>query len=68
MRWAMNVACTGEETEVYKVLVGNKKERDHSEDRGVDGRTESKWTLRTMVVGVWSGFTWPKIGTVGGLL
>jgi hypothetical protein len=28
------------------------KERDHSEDRGVDGRMGSEWILRRMVSGV----------------
>jgi hypothetical protein len=45
------------------------KERDHSEDRGVDGRMGSKWTLgRLAREGVWCGFTWLRKGTVGGLL
>jgi hypothetical protein len=30
MRWALHVARMGEEGKVYKVLVGNPKERDHS--------------------------------------
>jgi hypothetical protein len=38
------------------------------EDQGVDGRMESKWILGRLVRGVWSGFTWPRIETVGGLL
>jgi hypothetical protein len=38
------------------------------EDQGVDGRMVSKWTLGRLVGGVWSGFTWLKIGIVGGLL
>jgi hypothetical protein len=43
------------------------KERDHLKDQGVDGRMVSKWTLRGLAGG-WSGFTWLRIGTVGGLL
>jgi hypothetical protein len=31
------VAPMREEEKLYKVLVGNTKERNHSEDRGVDG-------------------------------
>jgi hypothetical protein len=37
MRWAEHVARMGEDRKVYKVLVGNPKERDHSDERGVDG-------------------------------
>jgi hypothetical protein len=44
------------------------KEKDHFKDEGVDGRMRSKWTLGRLVGGVWSGFTWLRIGTVGGLL
>jgi hypothetical protein len=29
----------GETRNTYKILVGNPKEKDHSEDLGVDGRT-----------------------------
>jgi hypothetical protein len=36
MRWAGNVARMGEERELYKILVENQKEREHSEDRGID--------------------------------
>jgi hypothetical protein len=38
------------------------------EDQGIDGRMGSKWILGILVEGVWSGFTWLRIGTVGGLL
>jgi hypothetical protein len=45
----------------------NPKKRDHLENQGVDGRMGSKWTLGRLAGG-WSGFTWLRIGTVGGLL
>jgi hypothetical protein len=44
------------------------KEKDHLKDQGVGGRIGSKWNLERLVVGVWSGFTWLRIGTIGGLL
>jgi hypothetical protein len=43
------------------------KERDRSEDRGVDGCTKTKWILRSLAGRMWPGFTWPRIGA-GGLL
>jgi hypothetical protein len=44
------------------------EERDHPKERGVDGRMRSNWTLGSLLGGVWSRFTWLRIGTVGGLL
>jgi hypothetical protein len=44
------------------------REKDHLNDHGVDGMKGSKWTLETLVGGVWSGFTWLRIGIVGVLL
>ena len=37
MRWAGHVARMGEERGVYRVLVRNRRERDHWGDLGVDG-------------------------------
>jgi hypothetical protein len=59
MSWAGHVARVGGGRNVYRVLVGKP---------GVDGRMRSKWTLGRLVGGLWSGFTWLRIGTVGGLL
>jgi hypothetical protein len=68
IRWPGNVARMGEWRNVYRVLVGKLEGKEHLEDQGVDGRTGSKWTSGRLVGGVWSGFTWLRIGTVGGLL
>jgi hypothetical protein len=38
MRWAGHVAYMGEGRGIYKVLVGNLRERNHWGDPGVDGR------------------------------
>jgi hypothetical protein len=43
MRWAGHVARVGEES--VQCFVGKQKERDHSEDKGVDGRMRSEWIL-----------------------
>jgi hypothetical protein len=50
---------------VYRVLVGKP---DGKRPLGRPRRMESKWTLGRLVGGVWSGFTWLRIGTGGGLL
>jgi hypothetical protein len=38
MRWAEHVARIEDGRGVYRVLVGNMRERDHLVDPGVDGR------------------------------
>jgi hypothetical protein len=38
MRLAGKVACMGERRGVYRVLVGNLRERDHLGDPSVNGR------------------------------
>jgi hypothetical protein len=68
MRWAGHVARMGEGRNVYRVLVGKpegKRPLERPRRRWEDG---IKWTLGRLVAGLWSGFTWLRIGTVGGLL
>jgi hypothetical protein len=60
MRWAGHVARMGDGRNVYRVLVGK------PEGKRPLGRP--KWTLWRLAVGVWSGFTWLRIGIFGGLL
>ena len=67
MRWAGQVARMGERRSVYRVLVG-KLERGHLGDPGVGGRIILRWVFRKWVVGVWTGSSWLRIGTGGGLL
>jgi hypothetical protein len=69
IRWAGHVARMGEGRNVYRVL-GGKPER-----KSPLGRLRRRWEdgikmdLREIGWGgVWSGFTWLRIGTVGGLL
>jgi hypothetical protein len=58
----------GEGRNVYRVLVGKPKRKRPL------GRPRRRWEdgikmdLREIGCGVWSGFTWLRIGTVGGLL
>jgi hypothetical protein len=68
MRWARHVARMGEGRNVYGVLVGN------SEGKRPLGRPRRRWEDGIKMDhgeigwGVWSGFTWLGLGTVGGLL
>jgi hypothetical protein len=68
MRWAWHVARMGEERGVYRVLVGNLKERAHWGNPGVDGRIILEWIFRKWDVGVWTGLGWLRIETGGGQL
>ena len=46
VRWAGHVAHMGERRGTYRVLVGNPRERDHSENLGIDGRIVLKWFFK----------------------
>jgi hypothetical protein len=46
----------------------NLREGDHLEDPGVDKRIILRWIFRKWGVGVCTGSTWLRIGTVGGHL
>jgi hypothetical protein len=68
MRWAGHVARMGEGRNLYTVLV------EKAEGKRPLGRPRRRWEdgikiyLREIGWGVWSGFTWLRIGIVGGLL
>jgi len=47
---------------------GNRRERDHWGDLGVDGWIILGWISRRWDVGMWTGLGWPRIGTGGGRL
>jgi hypothetical protein len=68
MRWAGHVACMGKGKNMYRVLVGKpegKRPLVRPRHRWEDGL---KMDLRETGWGVWSGFIWIRIATVGGLL
>jgi len=53
---------------VYRVLVGNRRERDHWGDLGLDGWIILGWISRRWDVGIWTGLSWSRIETGGGHL
>ena len=65
MRWAGHVSRMGKGRGVYRVSVVNRRERYHWGDLGVDGRIIFRWIFRKWEVGVWTGLSWPRIGTGG---
>jgi len=68
MRWAGHVARMGEERGVLGSWLGNRRERDHWRDLGVDGWIILGWISRRLDVGTWTGLGWPRIETGGGRL
>ena len=50
---------------LHRVLVGNLRERDHLEDKGLDGTIILRWVFRKWDVGLWTGSRWLRIGTGG---
>jgi len=68
MRWAWLVARMGEEWGRIGPWWGNRRERDHWGDLGLDGLIILGWISRRWDVGMWTGLGWPRIGTGGGRL
>jgi hypothetical protein len=67
MRWERHVARTGAGKNVYRALVGKperKRSLERISHRWEDGIKRDLWEFGW---GVWSGFTWLRIQTVGGL-
>jgi hypothetical protein len=68
MRWAGHVALVGEERGCIGSSWGNRRERDHWGDLGVDGWIILEWSSRRWDVGMWIGLGWPRTRTGGGRL
>jgi len=58
----------GEESGVYRVLLGKPEGKCHWGDLGVDGWIILGWISRRWEVGIWTGLSWPRIKTGGGRL
>jgi hypothetical protein len=63
MRWAGHVARMGRAEKYTGFLWGNRKERDHLEDLGIDGRIKLRWIFKKWDVRAWTGSIWLRIGT-----
>jgi len=61
MRWVGHVARMGEERGCIGSWWGNRRERDHWRDLGVDGWIILGWIFRRWDVGIWTGLGWPRI-------
>jgi hypothetical protein len=68
IRWAGNMARMGEGRYVCRILVGNHEGKTPLERQRRGWEDGIKMNLREIGWGVWSGFTWLRMGFVGGLL
>jgi hypothetical protein len=65
IRWVGHVAHMGR-AEVYTGFQWvNLSERDHLEDRDVDGKIILRWIFTKWDVSAWTGSIWLRIGTGG---
>ena len=58
MRWAELVVAMGESRGVYRVLVGDLRERDHLEDPGLEGIIKVRWICKKCNVRAWTRSIW----------
>ena len=65
IRLSGHVERMGERRDYTGFWWGNLRERDHLEDRGIDGRA-LRWMFRKWDVRTWTGSSWLRIGKGGG--
>jgi hypothetical protein len=68
MRWAGHVVRMGRGEVCTGFWLRNLRERDHWGDPEVDGRIILRWIFRKWEGVVVTGWSWLRIGTVGGRL
>jgi hypothetical protein len=68
MRWAGHVACMEDGRSVCRVLVGRSEGKRPLGRPGVGGRITLRWTLNRQGSIGRTGFSWLRIGSIGGLL
>ena len=67
-RWAGHVARMRKGRVMFRVLVGNLREREHWGNPDVDGRIIFIWVFRTWEGVVGTEWSWLRIGRGGGHL
>jgi hypothetical protein len=68
MKWAGNVARVAERRGLYIILMGKLEGKRPLGRPRRSGRIILRWIFRKWDVGVWTGSSWFRIGTVGGHL
>jgi len=68
MRWAEHVQRMGESRGVYRVLVGKPEGKRSLGRPRLRWENNIRWIVRKWDVGVWTGSSWLRIGTVVGHL
>jgi hypothetical protein len=68
MRWVGHVAHMGEGRGVTGFWLGGLKVSDHWEDLCIGGSITLSYTLGRQGLMGQTGFNWPRIGSIGGLL
>jgi hypothetical protein len=68
MRWAGHVARIGEKRGAYRILVGRPEGRRPLGRPRRRWEDNTKWIFKKWDGGAWTGLSWLRIGTGGGLL